>query len=238
MGFTTPENFEPLVNGPLMRQGFFSRSLIFKEIETNPKWKPDFDSHRPLTDAIKNTLIALANNGVHPVVRIENYGQRSPVVVTKGAAALLDNVREQFWHDGEKAKEMALDSVYRRGFELTNKISMILGAPAGLVTEHDVKWAYALVKNDVDKKANVTASNIAMEDNRLDEAIIRRIIGLLGKQDEKTGLTTGTVVNRVQTKKISQESVMKGLKYLEEKGKIVGIDHNTNRAKTKKWFLA
>lgn len=238
IGYTTGETFFNLVSGHSVKQGFFSRSLIFSEKETVPKFKEDFYGSPEFPDALKATLLGLSSTGAAGADgRIENYQDRKKVPTTEDGKKLLKKMRLEFYHKGVAAKEVGLESIYTRAYELMLKVSLVLAVGEGLRTAEHITWAYALVDRDLREKINLAAGNIAEEVNQIDEAICRRIISHLDKKDGAP-ITTGTIVNRVRTKKYNTIMINQCLDRLEKDGRIIKREKKTNRAKTAEWFLA
>ena len=169
-GLTTPERFNTLMDFDMAANGFMGRALIFREHNGNPRIKPrDKRSRTPVPDHIANTLAALYAPGYYDMTddkhrRIERHGDKYPVQTTKDAANALDAVIESFWQTAEDHRDATgLHPIPRRGYELVAKISGTLAIPGGLRTIEHVRWAYALVKRDVDAKMLLAHGNSAKD---------------------------------------------------------------------------
>ena len=155
-GFTTPVTFNELMTLTRATNGFMARSLIFNDLETNPKRKAKFVK-KPMPQYLANILFNMysfgrfdQNTNGH---RVEFTGEKVTLPTTDDAKLLPDDVYERFYQLAETHKaSTGLEAVARRGYELTSKISLICAMPNGLRTVDHVKYAYALAKRDVDQK--------------------------------------------------------------------------------------
>lgn len=164
-GLTTPDRFDKLMDYDMAVNGFMGRALIFRELEGNPRIKPRAQRQKkPVPDRIKYTLLNLYAPGytVDEGARVERVGDKAQIQTTAEAAEALDLVGELFWQMAEQHKdETGLHPIPRRGYELTAKVAAVLAMPSGLRTLEHVRWAYALVKRDIEGKMRVAHSNSA-----------------------------------------------------------------------------
>lgn len=217
IGFTTPGNFDNSVNFENATNGFIGRSMLFIEQDTTPPEKEDFKK-RPMPEEMANTFKELATGNSFSVTeaRIENYGERIPIPTTDDAAALLKKANKCFHELAEDhAERTGLEALYLRAKELVAKISFIIAAPSGLRTVEHVRWAYALVKNDVDTKANLVIGNDRAKDSP-EKALFSKIDNLL---KDKDGKTLGVLVNRLRP--ITKDEIERALEKLVSKGAVV-----------------
>ena len=216
IGFTTNVNFESTVNFENATNGFIGRSLLFIETKSVPHEKKRFKK-RPMPDGMKATLQQIASAGsfsVLPESRIENYGAKVAVPSTDDAAALLERTSEALHHLAEDASERnGLEALYLRGKELVAKVSFILAVPEGLRTVEHVRWAYALVKNDIETKARTVIGNDRQKESP-EDALFSRLVNLIDQEGE----TFGVLVNKLRNYR--KEDIEKGLKRLVDKGHI------------------
>ena len=214
IGFTTNVNFESTVNFENATNGFIGRSLLFIETNSVPPEKEDF-SKREMPDAMRCTIQQIAAAGsfsMMPVSRIENYGPKVAVPSTDEAVALLKRTSRALHHLAEDAMERnGLEALYLRGKELVAKVSFILAAPEGLRTVEHVRWAYALVKNDIETKARTVIGNDRAKEAP-EDALFSRLVNLINHEGE----TFGVLINKLRTYK--KEDIEKGLKRLVDKG--------------------
>ena len=234
-GYTTPETFNHLVSGHNVKQGFFTRSLIFREKETVPDYDESFTGSTELPDDLKMILIGLAATGTSDDKRLENLAPRKKIPTADSAKKLLQEVKRTFHKQAKNAKSVGLESIYTRAFELTLKVSFVLSVAEGLRTIEHVKWAYALVDRDIKEKMNLAAANIAEEIEENDEALCRRILDQLDKK-EGAQLTTGVIVNRCRNKKFKEPEIKKALEHLQKQGLIQGDCIKSKRGETMRWF--
>jgi len=217
IGFTTNTNFDSTVNFENATNGFIGRSLLFIETKSVPYEKKRFKK-RPMPDEMKATLQQIASAGsfsMMPEGRIENYGSKVAVPSTDDAVALLERSSEALHNLAEDASERnGLEALYLRGKELVAKISFILAAPEGLRTVEHVRWAYAMVKNDIETKARMVIGNDRQKEAP-EDALLSRLVNLIDREGE----TFGVLVNKLRTYK--KEDIEKGLKKLADKGYLV-----------------
>jgi hypothetical protein len=188
-GLTTPDKFDKLMDYDMAVNGFMGRALIFRELEGNPRIKPrEHRTRPPVPDRIKYTLASLYAPGytIDVGARVERYGDKSPIQTTQEAAEALDMVGELFWEMADKHKdETGLHPIPRRGYELTAKVSAVLAMPSGLRTLEHVRWAYALVKRDIDGKMRVAYSNCAPQ---AQDALSSKVMSMVtGEHGETLG---------------------------------------------------
>ena len=236
IGFTTNVNFESTVNFENATNGFIGRSLLFIETNSVPPEKEDF-AKREMPDAMRCTIQQIAAAGsfsMLPVGRIENYGPKVAVPSTDEAVALLKRTSRALHHLAEDAMERnGLEALYLRGKELVAKVSFILAAPEGLRTVEHVRWAYALVKNDIETKARTVIGNDRAKEAP-EDALFSRLVNLIDHEGE----TFGVLVNKLRTYK--KEDVEKGLKRLADKGFLVIEEsiHPRKKIKVKRYRKA
>lgn len=230
IGYTTPVTFQSLMTYEQGANGFFARCIVLQEKNVNPRPKKGVKPC-PVPDDIKSTLRQLYCGGHYDAdnERVEQKGELVDIPTTAAAKARLDEILEYFWQRAEEAKELLLEPIPRRGFELTLKISLILAYAEGIRTLEHVDWAFEFVKSDIEDKLNLVAGNMAAAEKRVEESMARAILNFLSK---KEGETTGIIANRLRMGK--KEDVEKMLAILENKSKIRGEE--TKRG-TKKWYL-
>lgn len=233
-GLTTPERFDGIMDPDMAANGFLGRSLIFRELDDNPKAKSRSEySKKPVPDAMAATLQNLYAPGRSETpARVERVGEISEVQTRPDAIALMDKVGEHFWELAERVKEASnLTPIPRRGYEQVAKVSMLLAIPSGVRTVEHVRWALALVKRDVDEKIKLAQSN--NEDSK-EDALIGRILSLMTKEH---GETIGRIRNKCRAYR--PEDVDKCVKRLEEASMLSSEDIKPARGRpSTKYFLA
>lgn len=235
IGFTTPVTFNDLADYEQATNGFLSRALIFNDLETNPRRKSGFRK-LPLPDSIKYTLCNLYAPGEFDTLstrRIEHYGTKAPIRTNDAAAALLDTVYELFWQQAEQHKAISgLEAIPRRGYELVAKVSTILAAPGGVRTVEHVRWAYAVVKADIEYKLKLAYANIKDEQDEKTDAVHARIMNCITKDH---GETMAVIINRCRPH--SKELVEKSLNFLVENGIVAEVETvASNNRRSIKYF--
>ena len=231
LGFTTPVTFNDLMNYEQGVNGFFARSVVVQERDVNPRPNKSYDK-TDLPDDIRSALTHLYAGGYYDPqnTRVEKKGDFQEIKTEQDAIDRLDEVLEYFLNEAEKAKEISLEPIPRRGYELVLKVSLILAFGEGVRTLEHVEWANAFVVNDMREKMNLVASNMAEEENRGGEALARKLVNYLTKKD---GETTAVICNRLRLKRSSD--VKKTLETLRDNGIITSKKTTTG---IDKWFLS
>lgn len=216
MGFSTPVTFDGLMDYTSGTNGFIGRALIFVEHETVPELRENW-RYTPMPDAMRQTIMMLASGGYtrDPDARIEHYGDKTVIPTDKRADDML--IRAARWlrdrARGEKGSS-GLESLWLGAYELVEKVSLVLAVEEGVRTPEHVRWAFALVKHDVERKIRSIVSNDREKDSPL-MALQARIINICGGED---GETLGVIVNRCRGKR--REDIEKALAGLVAKGRI------------------
>lgn len=225
VGFTTPVTFNQVVDYQQATNGFVGRSVIIQEKDTNPKAKRGFKrSEMPMALGL-----ALAN--IHQGSK--RGCERVGIPTNEDAQDFLNEVEDYFYRYSEEQKLVGLEAVSRRAFELVLKVSLSLAIPEGVRTVEHVRWAFAFIKRDIEDKINLAAANIASEDKRQDEALMRRIINVL---DTNHSETTGVIVNRCRP--FEREIVEKALDHLKKNGVITQVESKKTRGRpSARWML-
>lgn len=237
VGYTTPITFDGLVTFEQATNGFIGRSMLINERETNPRARRGFKK-QPMTDAMRGLLFSLNSGGNYDSQsnrRVEYYGEKIKIRVDQEASRMMDLVLDWIEEKAEEHKSTTgLESIVRRSYELMAKISLILGAPEGLITPEHVRWAYAAMRRDIDDKIRLAYANMVEKDNP-DDAIAMRIMNMLDKDHGEL-----PSVIRGRFRKEPAGKIDSILERMEEMGKIKKseVSHPTNGRKFEKWFLA
>jgi len=224
MGFTTPVTFNELMTFEMATNGFMARSMIFTDLETNPKRKTHFRK-QAMPESLANALKNLYAHGHYDVLdrtgaRIEQLGDKTTLPTTKDAIELLNEVYERFYSLAEYHKATTgLEAIARRGYELASKVSLVCAMPSGLRTVDHVKYGYALALADVERKIKLSYS----EDNKKSgDGLAAKVLSVI---DKEKGETLGVICNRLrgtpkpQVETLLAEMVGKGMLRKEEYAK-------------------
>lgn len=238
IGFTTPVTFNSLVTYQAATNGFIGRALIFEEKDNNPRSKPRFKK-QPLSTNLQMKLQALAGGGhcdMDNPARIEYRGEHEYVTTTDDAIDLLDKIDLYLYHYADHHCETTgLEPIVRRAFEQVLKISMIVAmGDGGRRTVEHVKWAYAIVRRDIDNKINLAGGNIAKESKKKSDELLSKVQHCLDKKD---GTTVGRIANRYRT--LDKEQILSCLEYLESRSLARRESAQSSKAggrPTEKWF--
>lgn len=203
MGFTTPVMFDRYVDFETATNGFFGRSVIFNERDTAPTSKANFIAPS-MPDTMAGTLQMIASGGEFDSTasgRIEYYGERYPVPTDDTASAMLDAVNA--WFDDQAIAHRAssgLEALYLRAYQMVSKVSFVLAIPERLRTAEHVRWAFALVRRDVEEKARLVLANDGEKDNPM-RSMQARIANICASDE---GETIGVILNKMRPAKRDQ----------------------------------
>lgn len=215
LGYTTPVTFNDLMGFEQATNGFMARSMIFSDLETNPKRKRGFKK-APMTDRLENAIRNLWAPGCFDMMagdsRVEHSGEKTTIPTTPDGVELLDQVYESFHSMADEQKgATGLEAIPRRGYELASKVSLILALPEGLRTAEHIRFGYALAMRDVQQKIQLAYAT----DNDNDNGLAAKIMSLLSSEH---GETEGVICNRLRG--TPKEQIKALLAQMSEKGMI------------------
>lgn len=218
LGVTTPNLFEDLMTPEMARSGFIGRAMMFNERVNVPDGKFGH-TPPPLPNEISGVLRALWNGGTFDVFeghRVENYDNPVRVPSTTGARDMLEKLYPWRLERARKEEEeTGLHTLWNRFYEGVAKVSLILAMPEQLRTEEHVRWAFALVKRDIEEKIRLVGSNRTGAHEKAD-ALGQRIMSILG--DER--MTDSVIYNRIRGK-YRKEDVVSSLGRMVKAGLLV-----------------
>lgn len=198
LGVTTPNLFEDLMTPEMARSGFIGRAMMFNERINVPDGKFGHTAP-PLPEEMANMLRALWNGGTFDVFdghRVENYAAPHQIPSTKGARDMLEKLYPWRLERARKEEEATgLHTLWNRFYEGVAKVSLILAMPEQLRTEEHVRWAFALVKRDIEEKIRLVGSNRTGTHEKAD-ALGQRIMAILGDES----MTDSVIFNRLRSK--------------------------------------
>ena len=217
-GYTTPSTFNSLMTYAQATAGFIGRALIFEEADNNPRMKKGFKKPS-INGELEANLHKLRCGGIAqtgPQARIEFYGDKAKIYTDKDALALLDTILDDLWEQAARAMESTgLEAIVRRSYEAILKVSMVLAmGDKGLRTVEHVKWAYKLVKQDLQNKILLTAANMAENEDDIVKEVKYKV---LHKLDKKVPNSLGAIKNKLR--KTKEEHIQKILDHLVEVGR-------------------
>ena len=215
MGSTTPVTFNHLVDFHTATNGFIGRSLLFIEQDTAPRSrKRHVPPPLPLGLEMMLVTVAGCNDDTPDNGRIEFYGDKTKIPTTPDAMDMLDAVVDWMEDRAEDHKAITgLESLYLGAYEIVSKVSLILAIPEGKRTSDHVRWAFALVKRDVEEKSLLVASNDTDNADK-NMAMAAKLYSLIGDDGE----TEGVLLNRMKSRK--REDVLATLAMMVDRGKI------------------
>lgn len=223
----------PWLDFEMTTNGFFGRAILAVELNDNPRPKSRREYKKsPVPDTIAARLQALYAPGYSEVPeRVGRVGEATSIETEAAAEAMLDDVMAYFLDMAEEHGATGMTPIPRRGYEQVAKVSMVLAIPSGLRTVEHVRWAFALIKNDVETKIKIVMSN---DESGKADALMNRVMSLVTAEH---GETIGRIVNKCR--KWSKEDVNTALDKLEKMGAIRCEEVKPTRKggkKTKKYY--
>lgn len=200
-GYTTEKNFNELVNFEAATTGMIGRSILCIEQDTTPVTKKGWKKHA-LPDDLKYTIQQLVLGGSFDLsrsdsARVENYSERVQIPTTPEACAMLDNIIDLFDQMAYDHKERTnLEALPLRGYEQVSKVSLILAIPEGVRTVEHVRWAYALIRRDIEAKMRLVLAN----DNEKSNPATAMRMTIAQMVDGPDGETMGVICSRLSKK--------------------------------------
>ena len=238
IGFTTPVTFDDCMTADSANNGFIGRSILVRELETNPRGKRGFRANPNIPAKLESAIWQLCSGGAFHTAgsaRVENYEEPSRVPTSPDADEMLGRVALWLEDHAEGHKETTgFEAIVRRTYEHISKVSFILATPSGLRTAEHVRWAVAYCIQDMRQKITKVFSADSAKD-RPGKALQARILTLLGKQD---GASLATITNRIRTAKSAD--IAKAIEGLKAGGQILEktSTHPTNGRTTVLFFEA
>jgi len=165
-------------------------------------------------------------------MRVEYYGDREKVKTDAAARRMLEQALDWMEDHAEMHKERTgLEAVVRRGYEIMAKISLVLSAPSGIRTAEHVRWAFAMVKRDIDDKTRLAYANENSKSSP-EMALKARILNLI---DRENGGTVNYIAHRTRATK---EVVLSSLQAMADSGMVVlkKKENAGNNRPVEKWF--
>jgi len=217
MGVTVPNKFDMMMSKDMATNGFIGRSLVFHERETVPKARRMMQRTK-LPEHIGNYVRAIWTGGEYDgqaPFRVENYDEPSPIPSDTNAREMLDQVLDWMEEQAEARKETEMESLYLGGYEIVSKVSLILAIPERLRTAEHVRWAFALVRRDIEEKIREVIGNDSVKHDPL-EAMTARITNLACKDG---GEKEGVIVARLQ-RLFKKDDILSQLQRLSKTGKL------------------
>ena len=214
--------------------GFIGRSLIFNDRETAPPTKPNFlpgytgpDKGKPaMSSDMVAKLTGIYDDGNFDMTagkRVEYYGARKAIPTDAAAGDML--MQSLHWFERQAVlhkSRSGLEALYLRAYEMVSKVSLILAVHEGVRRREHVRWAFALVRRDVEDKSRLVIANDREKENPM-QALEARITNLIAGED---GNTLGVIRNKIKNR--TREDVDKALANLVQRG--VAYEHEINRA--------
>lgn len=236
-GYTTNVDFENLVDFEAATNGFIARSLICIELETAPATKENF-TRAPMPERLRMALMQVSAAGTFDTMdgqsRVEHYGPKVVIPTTPEGREMLRKVTKAFDRMAYEHKSRSgLEALALRGYEMVTKVSLILAVPEGVRTQEHVRWAYKLVRQNIETKMRLVTSNDRVKDDP-QMALKSRIATLINRDD---GETLGVLCNKMRAYKRDdieatlQRMVRDGLAAVEE------TKHKYNKVVVKRYKL-
>jgi len=216
IGFTTPVTFDDLVDFQSATNGFIGRALLFNERDTAPRSKRGFRKVE-LPNGLRMAMVQVATGGEYSPEdmsqgRVEYYGERVKLPTDADACDMLGQALD--WMEDQAVKHKGLtglEALYLGAYELVSKISLILALHEGRRTAEHVRWAFALVRRDVEQKMRLVTAN---ETGEGDMQLFAKIANVI----DGDGETLGVIYNRL--KRVKRADVDAALAKMESRGMV------------------
>lgn len=234
LGFTAPSRFSGLLDEDLADNGFMARALIVREMDDNPRYNKDYKILKQEEDEEFKIISAILSNMYHAghsySGRVECMGEVTNIPVSKKSEILLEQIREHFWELGEAQKERHGFVAYtRRGYEMVNRIALVLSIGEHEISEEAIMWAFEFVKRDMIDKITLTNANTATDKG---DALISKITAML---DSNHGVSIAVIKNKLKGYK--SETIDEAVKFMLDKNMITSRDVKPLRGQsTVKYF--
>lgn len=221
IGFTTPVTFDDLVDFQTATNGFVGRALLFNERDTAPRSKRG-QPRLGLPDNLAMRCASLHNGGsfdTEDMGRVEHRGDIARLPTTVEAGAMLDAALDWFEDQAIAQKEISgLESLFLGAYELVSKVSLVLAMETGERTAEHVRWAFALIKRDVEDKMRLVIGNDnlrAAPEKSLKARICNAISG-------EGGELSGVIHNRIRD--VSRKAIDAALADMVAAGQIEEVE--------------
>ena len=147
---------------------------------------------------------------------------------------MLDSIIRFFDRQAQDHKERTgLEALLMRGYEQVTKVSLILAIPEGVRTVEHVRWAFTLIKRDLETKMRLVTAN----DREVDAPALalRMRVEQMISGDE--GETINTLVTRLR--KFRKEDIQSCLNRMVESGDAETVEstHKYNKSKIVRYKL-
>ena len=170
-----------------------------------------------MPEPMANTIVQIAQGGEFDTfaARVEYYGERSVVPTTAEAVDMLAKARRWYDDQAEDHKSVTgLEPLWMRALELLGKVSLTLAIPEGLRTAEHVRWAFALVRRDIEEKLRLVVGN-EQEKRDPTRAMTARIMNVCAEAESQ-----GVIVNRL-SRTYRKDDVLRQLEKMVERGHLV-----------------
>lgn len=229
-GYTTPATFNELVTYAQATNGFIGRAILFEEKDNNPRVKKGFKKNK-ISENLSHELKKLRCGGFAEVMespRVEFKHSKTKILTDSDAVSLLDEIQDELHEKAEHAMETnGLEAIARRAFELVLKVSMILAmGDGGIRTIEHVRWSYALIKQDLNNKTNLTSANMAEHEKNASTEVLTKVRHHL---DKNNSITLGSIANKLR--KLDKENIEKALNFLVSTGEAEEVHPTNNKGR-------
>jgi len=236
-GFTTPERFEAIMTPDMVCNGFLGRALIAKEVNDAPprqkNRKRDTTPPPEIVASLRN--LYYGGNCDMKDRRIQRQGPLIAVPLTDKAAELKEQYFDAFDDMArDYAERSSLAAIPLRAGELMNKVALTLGMSAGVISEHDMNFAYQYVMRDIRTKTHI--ANAHNDDES--EALLSKIVGRL-PDDKRDARPLSVIYNKFGGKnKPDRDVIEKALQSLVKGGHVRTVEtkHPVNGKVTIKYY--
>lgn len=252
-GVTTGETFFPCMTPALIKNGLWSRAMLFVEHDDAP-WQFERMAERELKvlrHSAERVMLAVSGgcaNHFKNVGRVEEMETRETLLeYTDNAKAGIDAIRtwESVKAKSRYAQLTGATALYNRAAELTERLAVILAAGdiianqpgkcedgskyarIATVTMEHVRWAYAMIERDTQRKHNLLIASMDGDPDMLATAVDARV-KVHTPRGRGNAAWRGAVVEKIASGHVTRKDADKCISKMIEIGRIAEFVADVN----------
>lgn len=234
---STPMKLDGMVSEDTLSSGLMGRTLLIREFEDFPKAKAygfGAISRHSIPQSIHdrfNNIVQRGRAQDKTMTYRDEYGLEfwgDPIRISASDSAKELSKRIGAWFDAKaQTANPIMQPVWARAFQMTSVIASIMACETTIISEEDLRYAFALVKADINTKTGMCLQAVGDDKSSNDEergdALAARLIQIC---DVKDGLSP-SIINK-KTKKFAENDVKETLKKLSDAGYIERTENEWN----------
>lgn len=241
---STPMKLDGMVSEDTLSSGLMGRTLLIREFEDFPKAKAygfGAISRHQIPKSIHDRFNNIVQRGRAQDTTMtyrDEYGLEfwgEPIKIKASESAINLSKKIGAWFDSRaQSANPIMQPVWARAFQMTSVIASIMAAETTIISEDDLRYAFALVKSDINAKTGMCLQAVGDDKTSNEEergdALAARLIQVC---DVKDGLSPSVL--KKKTKKFAEYDVKETLKKLTENGYIERVEGEWNGRKSVKF---